>query len=106
MSYIPEMQREEIKRLQKEVDSRLKHIKYLEQNEDKTFKGRFYRFLGFWRSGIGDVSGVLGLLWTPIYFVKMDSMTSSEDFAWIIMLVLLWLIHFLERCTWFYDNDP
>ena len=106
MSYIPEMQREEIKRLQKEVDSNLKHIKHLEQKEDKTFWRIFYRYLELFRSLIGTACAVLGTLWTPIFLLKMDSMTKEEHFPWIIMLVLLWLVYLLECSRWFYNRDP
>jgi len=104
-------QREEIKRLEEEIEGRLKHIAYLKTSPERVSRWRkCVRVLEFWREVIATGSALLAFVMTFSFFVVMfkNSTTNftGDDYLWMTMTLFLWLIWFLAMSKEYYDKPP
>jgi hypothetical protein len=104
-------QQEEIKRLEKEIEGRLKHIAYLKTSPERVSRWRkCVRILELFRGVIATGSGFVALTMTFSFFVLefRNSTTNytGDDYLWMTMTLFLWLILFLEMSKEYYDKPP
>jgi hypothetical protein len=104
-------QREEIERLEKVVEGRLKHIAYLKTSPERVSRWRkFMRILELFREVIATGTGFLAFMMTFGFVVVMlkRSGTSFDvsDYFLMTTTFTLWLNWFLDLSKEYYDRPP
>ena len=104
-------QREEIKRLEEEIEGRLKHIAYLKTSPERVSRWRkFMRILELFREVIATGSGFLAFMMTfgfvVVEFKNSGTNFDGGDYFTMTMTLFLWLNFFLHLSKEYYDKPP
>lgn len=104
-------QLEEVSRLEKEIEGRLKHIAYPKTVPERVSRWRkFVRILELFREVIVAGSGILAFMTTFIFVIFMFRDTGPDfdggDYFVMTMTLALWLNWFLDLSKSYYDKPP
>jgi len=104
-------QLEEVNRLEKEIEGRLKHIAYLKTVPERVSRWRkFVRILELFREVIATGSGFLAFMMTfgfvVVGFKNSETNFDGGDYFAMTMTLFLWLNVFLNWSKEYYDKPP